>query len=194
MFSMNEILGIIAIILGIIGVVPYIKSIISGQTKPHIFTWFIWGLLTAIAFFAQWSEGAGTGAWVTGMSAAACITIFFMALKNNEHNITKSDTVTFTVALLILPLWYYTGNALYAIILVTIIDSLGFYPTFRKSYSKPYEEHFLLYTTGAIKFFISLFIMDSFNLTTTLYPISLVVLNTLFVIMLYWRRNIIRED
>ena len=183
------ILAYLAIGIGLASYIPYFFSIAKGKTKPHAFSWFIWGLLTTIAFFAQMAGGAGTGAWVTGFTAALCYAIVVAALFKGEKQITKSDWATFLGALFTLPVWYMTKDPLAAIILITIIDALGFYPTFRKSWHKPHEEMPLAYGLSGLKFLIALFALENFTATTALYPFSLVVMNWIFVAMVLWRRK-----
>lgn len=183
-------LGLLALAIGLISYIPYFRGILADQTKPHAFSWFIWGLLTAIAFFAQVTSGAGPGAWVTGFTAIVCFIIVGFALVKGEKKITLSDWVTFIAALATLPIWYATDNPLYAVILITLIDALGFYPTFRKSWHKPQEEVTVTYGLSAVKFAIALGALQNLNWTTALYPASLVLMNGAFVIMVLWRRNV----
>ena len=77
----KEILSIIAIILTFIGFYPYIRSILSGQTKPHVFTWIIWGLIVTIAAFAQLADGGGVGAWPIGISGLLTLYVAFLAYR-----------------------------------------------------------------------------------------------------------------
>jgi hypothetical protein len=66
---------------------------------------------------------------------------------------------------------------------------VGFYPTFRKSFHKPHEENALSYWLNAVKWLLSIFALKTFSLTTALYPISWVLMNSLFLLMLHWRRR-----
>ncbi len=185
----KEILGLFATLLGILGSLSYAFAIWRGQTKPHLFTWIIWGLITLIAFTAQMVEGAGPGSWVMGFTAISCCSFALASLWIGEKNITRSDWVTFISALLAIPVWYVTENALSAVIIVTIIDALGFYPTFRKSWDLPWNESAFSFSVASIKFMVSLFALEIFNWTTSLYPISLILLNGGFVIVLLYRRQ-----
>ena len=47
-----------AIALTFAAFLPYIRSIRSGKTKPHVFSWVIWGLTTFVVFLAQLAEHA----------------------------------------------------------------------------------------------------------------------------------------
>lgn len=185
----KELLALIGIILTIIGYTAYIRSILTGTTMPHPFSWIIWATLTAIAFFAQLSENAGPGAWITGTTAAVSFGIVALAYyKSRDFDITRADWVTFLAGLSAIPLWLVTENPLWAVILITVIDALGFFPTFRKCWDRPGNELPLHYIIAGLKFVLSLAALDTFNLTTTLYPASLVLMNWIFIAMLYWRR------
>lgn len=184
-----EFLGWLSVLLGFAGYIPYFISLYKNETKPHAFSWFIWGILTTIAYFAQTAGGAGPGAWVNGSSALTCLIIFATALFKGEKNITKSDWVTFIGALMTIPIWYVTKDPFYALVLIVIIDALAFYPTFRKSWWKPYEEEPLTYAMSGLKFLIALFALNAVNMTTAFYPAFLVLANWLFVAMVLWRRK-----
>ena len=73
--------------------------------------------------------------------------------------------------------------------LAALVDTLGFVPTFRKAYQKPREETTTTFSFGAIKFAISLAALESFSLTTALFPAVLVLSNSAFVIMVLLRRR-----
>ena len=146
-------------------------------------------MLTAIGFFAQLSDNAGPGAWITGISAAFT---FFIAIigyiKRSEITITRTDTITFVAALTSIPLWLVTDTPLYSVILITIIDAIAFYPTFAKTWHRPDQELPFQTIMAALKFILSLFALNNYTIITVLYPLSLVIMNTGFLIVLYGRR------
>lgn len=183
------VLGIVASVIGLAGYIPYFRDILRGQTKPHIFSWTVWSLLEGIAFFAQTARGAGPGAWVTGSSAVFCSIIALTSLSRGEKNITTFDWLAFAGSLVSLVLWKLTSDPLAAVILITLTDILVFAPTFRKAYYKPQEETALSFSIAAFRLALSLVAMDSLNLTTGLYPASLVLSNSIFVAMLFIRRR-----
>lgn len=182
-------LGIIATIIAFVSYVPYFRDIIRGQTKPHAFSWLIWGLLTGIAFIGQLIDNAGPGSWVTGFTTIVCLFIFIFALQRGEKHITKSDQISLAGAIMAIGLWLVTSDPLLAIILITVIDALGFYPTFRKSFYKPDQETAITYTLSAVKFAIAILALETYTIITWLYPASLVVMNAGFVVMLLVRRR-----
>ena len=85
--------------------------------------------------------------------------------------------------------WVVTDNALNAVIVVTVVDALAFIPTFRKTFINPHEETIITFTFSAVTMALSLAALENFNLTTALYPASLVFTNILFVLMTLARRK-----
>jgi hypothetical protein len=178
-----------SIILGIIGFVPYLKSIFAGATKPHIFTWTIWSITMFIAFAAQLSAGAHLGAYHTGFLALSCIFICALALKYGEKNITRADVIYLSAALVAIPVWFITDTALYAVIIVLVVDMLGFLPTIRKSIAKPHEENAQYYFIETFSFGFAILAIESYSVTTTLYPLVLLIMNIIFPTFLILQRR-----
>jgi hypothetical protein len=86
-------------------------------------------------------------------------------------------------------LWLITNGPLAAVILITVIDLLGFIPTFRKSYSRPNEETMFTYLMSGLKFVVGIIALQHFSAVNVIYPASLVLTNGIFVIMLAIRRT-----
>lgn len=190
LFSIQELLGITAVIIGLWGYFFYVKGILKGGVKPHAFTWFVWGLLTSIAFFAQLAGGGGPGSWVTGATALMSFVFTLVGLgASSRVYIERSDWIFFIASLAAIPVWYFSGNPLWSVILITIIDAVAFAPTFRKAYSHPDTENVYTFLFSGIKFVFGIAALSTFSITTVLYPASLVLANGLFVLMVLWRQH-----
>jgi hypothetical protein len=90
-------------------------------------------------------------------------------------------------------LWQMTKNDLTAVMLVCLIDAIAFYYTFKKSYTKPYDENltsYILWTVQLISFALA---VENPNFTTLLYPVFLSLMEISFVVFLLWRRKIITK-
>ncbi|MDR3425229.1 MAG: hypothetical protein P4M13_09215 [Alphaproteobacteria bacterium] len=189
---MKEVFGTLSVVFSCSGFAPYFWDIYKKRTKPHALTWIVWVLLDGIIFAAQYSDHAGAGAWFAGFGAIACLGVAICALVQGEKNIRKSDVAAFVAALSIIPLWCFTSNALLAVILASMIDALGFYPTFRKSYAKPHQETLLLYGLDGSGGLFALLAMEKFSLINVLHPMTVVVLEAAFVCMALGRRRILQ--
>jgi hypothetical protein len=189
MLEYKMIVALIAATLEVVANFPYIRDILAKKTKPHFFTWLIWTLLTWISFFILVSEGAGVGAWVTGVTAVTCLVILVLSFFFGERKITISDWVCLVLALFALVLWKNANDVFLAMIIIVTVDTLGFIPTFRKSFSKPYEETLSTYLIVIGKHILTLLALQVYTPTTILYPSILFLTNFLFAIMLVIRRK-----
>ncbi len=137
----HELLGILSVVAVMIGNLFYIVGIFQDKVKPHPFSWFIWSILSAVAFAAQFSEGSGAGAWAIGVSALSCIVFAALGLRASSRvYIEKADWFFLVSALATIPVWYLTGNPLWSVIMISFIDAMAFIPTFRKAYFNPETE------------------------------------------------------
>jgi len=185
-------LGFIALFLNVVSSIPYIWLMLRGEVRPHVFSWIIWCLACTIVFAAQYSANAGPGGWTTGMGALICLFVIFLCfLQRADWSIYRSDWVAFLGALAIIPIWYVTENALVAAILGTLIDSLAYYPTFRKSYRNPHQELISMYFIANLKHIASLFAMSSYSVTTLVMPVVMLIMNSALIGMLIWRRHVL---
>lgn len=170
----KAVLSGLATVLTVLAFFPYIRSIWSGQTKPHVFSWVIWGVTTCIAFFAQWVGGAGVGAWPIGISGVITLGIAVLAYtKRDEIVIAFWDWVFFVSALAALPFWMLTSDPFWAILVLTIVDLLGFLPTIRKCVDAPEQENMSLYVIMFFRNLAVLGALETYSWTTVLFPAAM---------------------
>lgn len=142
----------------------------------------------SIAFVAQLSDKAGAGSWATGLSAAFCLAISVIALFRGEKDITRGDWIAFLTTFLAIPLWVATSDPLWSVLLVTGIDAVAYYPTFRKSYTKPDEELAFKYVLTDIRYLFSLLALEHLTVVTSVYQLVSIFMEMAIVAMLLWRR------
>ncbi len=188
-FFSKEVLWIISVLLTLIGYAVYFRDMYKWITKPHIFSWLVWWLLTWIAYFASFSDGWGSGSWVLGISSLACLIIAALGTRNGYAYITKSDKIALFASLFSLLLRYLTEDPLLSVILISLVDAWSFLPTFRKGRIYPHEETASSYFYAGLKFVIAMFALGNYSLITVLYPASLILMNWAFLLLLFYRRR-----
>ncbi len=177
-------------VLTIVIFVPYIRALLKGTYSAHVFTWIIWSITTLVVFVAQLSEGGGVGAWPTGLSALTTIIIAVIAFAQRQKvAIRKFDGYLFISALASVPLWYVFDVPLYSVMLLTVVDLIGFIPTIKKAYKHPYSESLWFYSSFLVRTAISIFALEAYNATTLIFPvvISLACLVTVIIISVFRR-------
>jgi hypothetical protein len=182
--------GALAILLTFVAYLPYIVSIRRGTTRPHVFSWVIWSATTFIVFLAQLADDGGAGAWSIGVSGVITAYVAFLSyVARGDTRVTRTDWVFFAVAMSSLPVWYVVDDPLWAVVILTSVDCLGFGPTFRKAYSHPHDEQLTFYALFAARNVLTLVALEHYSWTTTLFPI-LTGLACFVFVGLAWRRRL----
>jgi len=188
----KEILGGIAVGLTILAFFPYIRSVLRGTTKPHVFSWIIWGSTTLVVFAAQLADGGGAGAWPIGFSGAVTIYVAGLAYtKKSDVTITRADWLFFLAAAMSLPCWYLTADPLWAVLILTVVDILGFGPTFRKAFDHPFDEQLTFFVLMAARNAIAAMALEHYSLTTLMFPTVMAAVCVVFIATVLYRRRVI---
>jgi hypothetical protein len=182
----------VAIALTLMAFVPYIRDIQRGKIKPHVFSWVIWGLTTFVVFLAQMQAKGGAGAWPIGISGVITIWVAVLAfMKRGDIAITRLDWMFFVIALSALPFWYFSANPLWAVAILTMVDALGFGPTFRKAYRHPFEEQLTIFVLFMARNAVSILALETYSLTTVLFPAVIALTSLLLILMVFYRRRVL---
>jgi len=191
MFEIKTILSLIAVILTFVGYAPYIRSIVKNHTKPHIYSWFIWFLDGFIIFALQFTHGGGPGSFVVLAAGFLALTVLILTILNKgKRDITLIDTLFTILALLALIIWLFAKQPLISVILIMTVDLLGFLPTIRKSWHKPFTENAAFYAINTLRFAFALAALQAYSTITALYPAVWLIANGLFTVMLMLRRKV----
>lgn len=183
-------LGLVATSLVVVGYIPYLSDIIKEKTKPHLYSWIVWSLVTFLVFMMQFNASAGSAAFATLASCLMCLTVLaFGILYKSKVKIFPIDNLFLVLALIALVLWLVAKNPIASTILITIVNFLAFLPTIRKSWFKPFSETIFLYYFNAFRYFLTILAIQRYNLLTSLYIFSCFITTTLFIIMVNWRRK-----
>lgn len=191
----KEILSAIAIALTFIAFYPYLRGILQGTIKPHVFSWVIWGTTTFVVFLAQLKAQGGVGSWPIGVSGAITILIAITAyVKRADVAITKVDWLFFISALASLPLWYFTSSPAWAVAALTIVDLLGFGPTVRKAYTSPHSESLSFFSLFAARNGIVVLALENHSVATVLFPAAVAIACVLLMLLIVFRRHTVAAN
>lgn len=186
--SIKIFLGLVAALMAASSAYVYVRDIFRGNTKPHIYTWLIWSIVTTIGFLGQWVSGGGAGAWATGVTAVYTIGVFFLALRYGTPDINNFDKVCLGLALIAILPWLLVKNLLLSVILATFTDIVAFLPTIRKTWQAPRSESLGSMFFDAAKHSLSIASLQSYSLTTWLYPLGVLGAKIVIITEIIFRR------
>jgi len=188
MFDQYFAFAVAAIIVATIRYGTYFHTIYQGKTKPHAFSWLLWGTVTGIGTFAQFSLEGGPSVWALGFVSSTCLFIAVLAFFIGERDYQKSDFAALFACALAIPIWQTTQNPVLALIVIISIDLLTYWPTIRKSYHKPQTEPPISYGFAGLRYFLMLFAVPNPSWETLMYPFFLMMTDWAFALYVIFRR------
>jgi hypothetical protein len=188
------VLGIFATILTIVAYFPYLKDILAQKSKPHIYTWLIWGITQGTAALVLLQGGGKFGSLSLLMGTFFVLLIFILSFHYGTKNITRSDSIALGLALLAIVVWWQLHNPLLALFMVTGIDVMGLIPTMRKSFQEPWTETLSFWVLMSVVFILTMLSNAEYNLLTMFYLAVITITNTFLVTLLIVRRKILSPE
>ena len=177
--------GTAALVINIVGYVPYIRGIFSGKVKPQRITWGIWSILTLVAFVNQVLNGGGYSTLFFGSTAALVLIVFILSIRKGVGGGTNFDKAVLVVATLLLAYWIFSRDTYYSTLIAIAIDSAGALPSIIKAYKSPETEVYLQWLLAAIAGLLSMFAVPTISFILIAYPAYVFVMNTVIVIAKY---------
>jgi len=183
------ILTVIATAIGVVAFFPYLRDTFSLKTKPHAYTWLIWAITQGTAVFGIWYGGGGWGALNLTIGTLFVIVVFLFSIKYGTKNITKSDTAILVAALSAIIIWWRLDQPLISVIMVSMIDVIGYIPSFRKSYQEPWSETLISWILFSASNIFAILALEEYNLLTVTYLAAITSANIALFLLCFFRRK-----
>lgn len=187
---MKDLFLIIATILTVCAVIPYVIDILKGKSKPNLVSWITWTLLTGIATAAELSAGEFVAAIFTGSATLATVAILVTGLMKKSYvRYTRFDVICQLGTIVGIFLWQFFSNPALALVANIAIDFVGALPTVRHSYQKPQEETLVTYVVSFVGAISAVLALQTYNWVSLPYAIYLIFINGLISVVILYARN-----
>lgn len=117
---------------------------------------------------------------------------FYVAWAAYHHcadsTITRTDRWFLFAAMTASPIWHVSHDLLWAVVMLTGIDLLGFGPTFRKSWQLSERENAIFFALFALRNLFVTLSLENYVLTTALFPTATGIACGLLVMVIAARR------
>lgn len=176
----------LGIVFHIVAYYIYLRSMIFGQTRPNLVSWFIWMLAPFIGVFFQLKAGAGLSVIPIFMAGFGPLIVVFVSLviKNGYWKINLFDIICGICALISLVIYIITHNAAVSILFAILADALAFIPTFKKSWNFPETESAYAYACTIVSNTLGLLIIKEWFFTIYSFGIYLITFNIIMLLIL----------
>ena len=178
---MNTASGIIMVI----GCLPYVWAMITGETVASPVSWIIWATVDALALFAMMKEGARCGQIIGTVVGAGVIAVLSLFL--GKPTMGSMEWVSIVGATAGIILWQTTGNPVTAIVCSQAAVLIGAVPTVVGAYQNPALEDPLAWCLWLVSCICALLAIRKWNLANALQPLTFTAIETTMVFLLVIR-------
>jgi hypothetical protein len=186
--SLKVILLTVSIILTIVAILPYLRDILRGKTKPNLVSWITWSMLTGLATAAEIAAGEYTTAIFTGFATLETASVVFLGLRHGFVRYGRFDVFCQLSVVVGIVLWQIFDSPTLGVVAALVIDFIGALPTFRHSWQKPSEETWQTFAISSFASVFGLLALTQYNLVSVSFPLYLLVVNGALAIVIYARR------
>lgn len=186
---MKDLFLITAALVTIGAIIPYLRDIMRGTTKPNIVSWLTWTLLTGIATAAEINAHEYRSAVFTGVAGLGTALVVMFGLRKGFVKYTRFDITCQIAAVVGIVLWQLFDSPIIAVVSSVTIDFIGALPTIRHSWLRPQEETWQAFAFAGIGGFLALFGLTAYNVTSLTYAVYIVVINIVLASVIVYRRK-----
>lgn len=182
---MSALLGIIAVIVNLIGYIPYIRDIYVGKVRPQRITWGLWLILTSVTAVNQVRNGGGWSSLFFITTSVLVLITFLLSLKRGIGGGSKTDFICLGMAGLLLVYWVLTRDSKNSTYIAIAIDAVGLIPTILKTRIDPSSETYIQWVMAAIAGVFTMLSVGRFVVVLLAYPMYIIVGNGAIVLTKY---------
>ena len=187
----RDALGLLSVALAILAAIIYIAQTLRGEVRPHPLSWFLFGILSLTGYLVQRDEGARQGSWTLMAMTVICFLFVAASVARGERSFSRREWAFAVAGGAVFVVYLFTRQSNVAAALTTLVDALGYGPTFVRGWSQPKKDSVASFALNGVKFVPSLMAMDPISFATSFYPATLLVLNAAVAIMLVIRRRVL---
>lgn len=165
--------GALAACLGVISFLPYIFSILQGETRPHRTTYGIWSLIGLVEVLSYFASGARITVLLPLIYLLGEAAIFLLSIRRGMGGTSRLDIFCLAGAALGVVGWAVTDNPHVALYLSLSASFCGFLPTVKKTYLLPHTENNLSWTIASMAAMLNLLAVPHLAFDMFIYPVYL---------------------
>lgn len=180
---MKALLSTVSGVLFVLAFVPYIQSIVKGESKPSKATWLIWAGMDTVLFTGMLTKhtvngqiiGAICGAWI----------VFAFTMKYGVPGWKRIDKICLGGTILAMLLWKISDNPVVGIVTSLGSGLLGSVPTFISAWEDPSRENKLAWTLYVISCVFAVLAIPRWTLADAGQPLVFAFIDTTVFLIIY---------
>ncbi len=188
---MNDVaplLGVLAGVVGVVGMIPYLRNTIRRSTRPHRGTWLIWGVLATVVCLSQRADGGSWSLIMAGTGAVMAGLVLVLALRFGTGGWSAWDSALITLAGAGVAGWLVIDEPVVATLCVVVADLIAAGMMVPKTWRDPESETLSTFAFASLGGGLTAGCVGAFELSLLLYPAYYCMANGALALMIRHRR------
>jgi len=194
LFDWHLVLGVIAGLIAMFAVVPYVKDILHGTTRPNVVSFALWEILLLISALAQFSAGASFSiVFIIGDLIGTGLIVLLCLFGYGYGKYGKLEWVCTALAIVAILSWKLTALPVLAILFAVAADALAAIPTVVKTFKDPWSEAPAQWLLIAFASVLAISSTTIFTLPNVVFPAYLFLVNGLIGTAAFFGRRLVKK-
>jgi hypothetical protein len=189
MIGVAPVLGVLAGLLGVANMVPYVRDTIRGETRPHRGTWLIWGSLAIVVWLSQRADGASWSLMLASGQVVLNSIVALLAIRRGEGGMSAPEAAMLGVAGGGVIGWIVANQPIVAIACVIAADLVATALMAPKTYRDPGSETLVTYVGASVAGALAAGAVGALDVSLLLYPVYYCLVNIAIAILINHRRG-----
>ncbi len=191
MTDVAPMLGVLAGVVGVADMVPYVRDTVRGATRPHRGTWLIWGSLGVVVWLSQRADGASWSLMLTSGQVALNGVVVFLAIRRGEGGWGAAEAAMIALAGAGVIGWIVADEPTVAIACVIAADLIATALMAPKTYRDPGSETLATYVGAGLAGALAAGAVGAIDVSLLLYPVYYCVANLAIALLISHRRGVL---
>jgi hypothetical protein len=189
MIGVAPVLGVLAGLLGVANMVPYVRDTIRVATRPHRGTWLIWGSLAIVVWLSQRADGASWSLMLAGGQVVLNGIVVLLAIRRGEGGMSAPEAAMLGLAGGGVIGWIVADQPIVAIACVIAADLVATALMAPKTYRDPGSETLVTYVGASVAGALAAGAVGALDVSLLLYPVYYCLVNIAIAVLISHRRG-----
>ncbi len=181
--------GLLSGVATVLAIVPYVRDVLRGTTRPHRGSWLIWTVLSVVALASQLADGASWSIVMVLAQTGITGLVFVLSIWRGVGGVSRSDLMIIAVAGLGVVAWAVSSTPVIATASTIFADMLGIALMTPKTWRDPRSETFSTYVLGCVSGILSALAVGELDVSLLLFPIWIAVASAVIATTIAVRRS-----
>lgn len=169
--SLHSWIGLTSGVIALAAFVPYIRSILRGQTRPNRASWFIWAFAEIVTTATYAASGADATLFVAVGYTVGTLTVASLSLRYGEGGATPLDLLCLFGASIALIPWIALDQPELALYMIIFVDAMAVFPTLKKAIADPDSEDTTYWSLSFLAAGLNIFAIDRWVPEIVVFPV-----------------------